>query len=330
MVLAAALALICVPVALVLAFSYAPVSTIALGSGGKVANDYPQKIFYLHVPIAFAAYAGFFVGAWNALLHLLRRRSEYDLRSYAGIHVGIVFGTLVLVTGSLWAKAAWGAWWNWGDRQLLVFLILYLYYAAYFMLRFSMPAGPARERASSVYALLGAALVPLSFLAIRIASTLIHPVVITDHGLQMTGPMAVTFVVSSVGFVCLAVWMMQIEATVKVRDLRAAAARAGNEAAVKVRVRTIRAGAREATVPLETIPKLTAPPVAARTVALRAAPSEPDAPACGASWTASCGNERATSPPDATLLASPRRKLGRDHAEFRDSLLGVGEGADHA
>lgn len=216
--LAAVVALVGVPVAMFLAFAYAPMATISLAGGGT-QDDLPQKIFYLHVPIAFAAYLGFFTGAWNALLYLWRRQPEHDLRSYVGVHVGIVFGTLVLVTGSLWAHAAWGAWWSWNDRQLLVFLILYLYYAAYFMLRFSIDEGPARERASAVFALVGVALVPLSFLAIRIASTLIHPVVIGSDGLRMTSPMKATFVVAIVAMLALAAWMMQLEATVKVRSL---------------------------------------------------------------------------------------------------------------
>jgi len=144
----------------VLAFFWAPTATIGL-AGGTSESDFAQKIFYVHVPIAFAAYLAFFVGAWNGLLQLWKDDEAYDVRSYVGIHVGVVFGTLVLITGSIWAKAAWGTWWNWGDRQLLVFLILYLYYAAYFMLRFSLEPGRQRMRVSSVYAVLGVVLVPL-------------------------------------------------------------------------------------------------------------------------------------------------------------------------
>lgn len=219
--IAAIVALIGVPLAIVLAFTWAPISTIRLASAGApVEYDFPQKIFYLHVPCAFAAYFGFFTGAWNALLYLIRDRPEYDVRSYVGIHVGMVFGTAVLVTGSIWARAAWGTWWSWGDRQLLVFLILYLFYGAWFMLRFSVDGERRRARVSAVLALLGVVLVPFSFVAIRIADTLIHPIVIDRQGLHMTTSMGVTFMISIVAFLSLCLWMMQLEATVKVRDLR--------------------------------------------------------------------------------------------------------------
>ncbi len=211
--------MLCIPAACVLAFTWAPTSHIPLVGGGE-QRDLAQKIFYLHVPIAFAAYLGFFAGAWNAVLCLLTRSVDHDIRSYVGVHVGMVFGTLVLVSGSIWAKAAWGTWWQWGDRQLLVFLVLYLFYGSYFMLRFSMDDGPRRAVASAAYALVGAALVPLSFLAIRIADTLIHPVVIERDGLAMSAPMAWTFITSIVGFLALCTLMMQVETAGKLLALR--------------------------------------------------------------------------------------------------------------
>lgn len=214
------LALILVPLSALLAFTWAPIATIGLGAHGGIQYDFPQKIFYWHVPVALAAYAGFAAGAWNGLLYLLKGDDDYDTRSYVGVHVGIVFGTLVLVTGSIWAKAAWGVWWNWGDRQLLVFLTLFLFYAAYFVLRFSIEPGRARARASAVYSVIGVALVPLSFLAIRIADTLIHPIVLTTSGDRLTGPMWGTFAVGVVGFVALAMWMVQLEVAAKLRATR--------------------------------------------------------------------------------------------------------------
>lgn len=217
--LAILIALVAIPFALIGAFVWAPTAVIPLAGGGEV-NDWAQKIFYIHVPIAFAAYWGFAVGAWNAVLYLWHRTPDHDVRSYVGIHVGMVFGTLVLITGSIWAKAAWGVWWQWGDRQLLVFLILYLFYGAYFMLRFSIPAGPSRATASAATALVGVALVPMSFLAIRIADSLIHPVVIDSEGLNMTSSMAVVFLVSSIGFIALCSAMIQFEVAAKLLAMR--------------------------------------------------------------------------------------------------------------
>ncbi len=219
--LAVLLAAIMVPLSVLLAFTWAPTAVIGLvGDTGAVQQDFPQKIFYWHVPVALAAYVCFAAGAWNGLLYLLREREDYDVRSYAGVHSGLVFGTLVLVTGAIWAKAAWGVWWNWGDRQLLVFLTLYLFYGAYFVLRFSIDPGRARAKASAVYSVIGVALVPLSFMAIRIADTLIHPIVLTTDGSRMTAPMWGTFTIGVVGFIALAIVMLQLEVAGKLRASR--------------------------------------------------------------------------------------------------------------
>ena len=112
-----------------------------------VASDadqgFSQRIFYIHVPIALTSYVFFGVGAFYAARYLLRRNPDDDLKSYVALHIGIIFGTLVLLTGPIWAKVSWGHWWNWSDEQLNVFLILFLFYSAYFMLRFSLD--PARS-----------------------------------------------------------------------------------------------------------------------------------------------------------------------------------------
>ena len=134
-----------------------------------------QRIFYIHVPIALTAYFCFGLGAVKALLLLWRGDERYDLESYVAIHQGTIFGALTLITGAIWAKASWGVWWTWSSNQLVLFLVLFLFYCAYFMLRFSLEDGPRRARSSAVYALFGVALIPVSFLAIRLAEDFIHP-----------------------------------------------------------------------------------------------------------------------------------------------------------
>jgi heme exporter protein C len=179
-----------------------------------------QRIFYLHVPIALTAYAGFGWGAWKALRLLWTGGQRYDLESYTAIHMGTIFGTLTLVTGSIWARTSWGVWWSWGERQLVLFLILFLFYAAYFMLRFSLPDGPGRARISAVYALFGVVLIPISFLAIRLAENFIHPVVFTRDGPQMSGDMFFTFCVCLAGMLLLAGTLYLNELAGKRLDLR--------------------------------------------------------------------------------------------------------------
>jgi heme exporter protein C len=179
-----------------------------------------QRIFYLHVPIALTAYAAFGWGAWKALRLLCTGDQRYDLESYTAVHLGTIFGTLTLVTGSIWARTSWGVWWSWGERQLVLFLILFLFYAAYFMLRFSLPDGPGRARISAVYALFGVVLIPISFLAIRLAENLIHPVVFTRDGPQMSGDMFFTFCVCLAGTLLLAGTLYLNELAGKRLDLR--------------------------------------------------------------------------------------------------------------
>jgi heme exporter protein C len=184
-----------------------------------------QKIFYVHVPVALTAYAGFGWAAWKALRLLWTGDERYDLESYTAVHLGTIFGVLTLVTGSIWAKVSWGVWWSWSERQLVLFLILFLFYSAYFMLRYSLDPGPRRQRSSAVYALFGVVLIPISFLAIRLAEDLIHPVVFTREGPQMSDSMFATFCVCLAGMLTLAAALYRVELTGKriderVRELR--------------------------------------------------------------------------------------------------------------
>jgi heme exporter protein C len=188
-----------------------------------------QKIFYIHVPIALTAYAAFGLAAWKALRLLWRGGERYDLESYTAVHQGTILGALTLVTGSIWAKASWGVWWSWSSNQLVLFLVLFLFYCAYFMLRFSVEPGPRRERISAVYALFGVALVPVSFLAIRLANDFIHPTVFTREGPQMTGSMFAAFCVSWLAVTLLSYLMYRVELLGKridesLRELREALA----------------------------------------------------------------------------------------------------------
>jgi heme exporter protein C len=189
-------------VALGLAFFYAPTD----------ANQgLSQRIFYLHVPLAFTAYACFGWGAWKALRHLWKRDPEADLESYVAIHQGVIFGALTLATGSIWARISWGVWWSWGEDQLVLFLVLFLFYCAYFMLRYSVEPGLQRANMCAVYALFGVVLIPVSFLAIRLSKSFIHPVVFTAHGYQMTGSQFLTFCTCLLAMLMLFVTLYSIE-----------------------------------------------------------------------------------------------------------------------
>ena len=192
-------------------------------------QGFSQKIFYLHVPVALTAYAAFAWGAWKALRLLSTREARYDLESYTAVHMGLIFGLLTLVTGSIWAKISWGHWWSWGERQLVLFLIVFLFYSAYFMLRYSTEPGPRRERNSAVYALFGVALIPVSFLAVRIAGTILHPTVFTHEGANLPWEMGVALAVCLAGMLALGATLYHVELAGKridasLRELREALA----------------------------------------------------------------------------------------------------------
>jgi len=199
--------------------------TVALALVFYVApNDanqgFSQRIFYFHVSIAFTAYACFAAGAWKALLQLWKRDPRADLESYVAVHLGVIFGTLVLLTGSIWAKISWGHWWLWGEDELVLFLVLFLFYCAYFMLRFSVDPGPQRANFSAVYALFGVVLIPVSFLAIRIAKSFVHPEVFTLHGPNFGGWILVTYCVAQAALLLLAHTLYRVELAGKRLDAR--------------------------------------------------------------------------------------------------------------
>ena len=139
------------------------------------------------------------------------RNPGADLESYIAIHLGVIFGAMTLITGSLWAKYRWGHWWLWSEKQLVLFLVLFLFYSAYFMLRFSVDDGPQRANLSAVYALFGVVLIPISFLAIRLAQNYIHPVVFTRHGPAFHGTILWTFCVSLAALLALAATLYRVE-----------------------------------------------------------------------------------------------------------------------
>jgi heme exporter protein C len=206
----AALAVLLMGTAIAMIFYYAPVDQ----------DGFNQKIFYFHVPIALTAYACFAWGAWKAFLHLWKRPPEADLQSYVAIHQGVIFGVLVLVTGSIWARYRWGHWWVWSSNQLVLFLVLFLFYAAYFMLRFSVTPGPSRANLSAVYALFGVVLIPVSWLAIHLAQDFIHPIVFTEHGPRLGGRQLATFLVSWAAMLALAACLYNVELAGKRLDAR--------------------------------------------------------------------------------------------------------------
>ncbi len=202
--------------AFALVFFYAP---------NDADQGFIQKIFYLHVPMAIAALCGFVAGGVYGVQHLRTGSRADDLRSYVAIHISLILAVGVLITGSIWARAAWGHWWVWDEPTLVSFLIVFLLYACYQPLRFSIEDPERQARYAAVFAVVAGAFVPLNFMAVRMAESLTHPRVLSTTGGAMPGSMRLTFLVSLAGFACLFVTLWKYElasksASIRLRSLR--------------------------------------------------------------------------------------------------------------
>ncbi len=156
-----------------------------------------QKIFYIHVPAAFLAYLAFFITFIASIFYLYRKDSKWDTVAHCAVETGIIFCTIVLITGPIWAKPTWNVWWTW-DPRLTTTLILWFTYVAYLMLRRSVKENQ-RANLSAVFGIIGFINVPITFFSIRLWRT-IHPVVITSRGLNMSWPMKLTLIITAIAF----------------------------------------------------------------------------------------------------------------------------------
>jgi heme exporter protein C len=193
-------------VALALVFFYAP---------NDADQGFVQKIFYVHVPLAIVALCGFVAGGVFAIRHLRSGDRSWDMRSYVAIHMSIIFGCAVLVTGAIWAKASWGHWWVWDEPVLVSFLVVFLLYCVYYPLRFSIEDPDRQARYSSVFAIAAGAFVPINFAAVRMAEQFTHPRVLSQTGGDMPGDMRLTFFACIAAVVCLFVTLWKFELTAK-------------------------------------------------------------------------------------------------------------------
>jgi heme exporter protein C len=178
-------------------------------------QGFVQKIFYVHVPLAIVALLGFVAAGVLAIAHLRTRNDVWDHRSYVAIHISVIFGVAVLITGAIWAKASWGKWWVWDEPMLVSFLIVFLLYATYYPLRYSIEDPDRRARYASVFAITAGAFVPINFIAVRMAENLVHPRVLNTTAGDMPGEMRLTFLVSLLGIALLYLTLMQLELSSK-------------------------------------------------------------------------------------------------------------------
>ena len=161
------------------------------------------------------ALCGFVAGGIFGIKHLRSRDPRDDLRSYVAIHLSLILAVGVLITGSIWARASWGHWWVWDEPMLVSFLIIFLLYATYQPLRFSIEDRERQARYASVFAVTAGAFVPLNFAAVRMASNYVHPETLGTVDGGMPGSMMFTFLVALAGVALLYVTLWRFEIAAK-------------------------------------------------------------------------------------------------------------------
>lgn len=185
---------VCMAVGLVMIFFYAPL---------EKEQGIVQKIFYFHVPLAWNAFLGFGVVFVASFRYLATRDPKWDMRALAAAEVGVLFTTLVLVTGPIWAKPVWGIWWTWDARLTLTF-VLWLIYLGYLMLRHYVESPERRATLSAIVGIVGFIDVPLVYFAIRWWRTQHpQPVLMGGEGSGLDPKMRATLMVCSAAFLLL-------------------------------------------------------------------------------------------------------------------------------
>lgn len=199
-----ALTAVSVVVSIYLIFFIAPIPIDPMDAAGDPANF---KIFYFHVPIAVTAYVAFAIVFVSGIMYLRTKREIWDTRAVAASEIGVIFAALTLITGSIWAKSAWGEFWITWDVRLNTSLVLFLIYLSYLMVRRSIDEHEKRARLSAVFGTFGFISVPLSFLSIRLWNrATVHPVVIGPGGGGISGDILIgTVLVNIIAFTLLLV-----------------------------------------------------------------------------------------------------------------------------
>ncbi len=182
-----------------MAFLYAPTDRI---------QGHAQRIFYFHVPLAWVAFGAFAIVAVSGLVHLVRRSEAADRWARSAAEIGVVFTTLVLITGSIWGRAVWGTWWTW-DARLTTTLILWTIYVAYLLVRAYAGDRVRAARYGAVIGIVGFLNVPIVYMSVIWWRTL-HPgpTVVTSEGVGMPMPMLWTLLVNLLAFTFLFVSLM--------------------------------------------------------------------------------------------------------------------------
>ncbi|MBX6331689.1 MAG: cytochrome c biogenesis protein CcsA [Gemmatimonadaceae bacterium] len=168
-----------------------------------------QKIFYVHAPSAWVAFLAFGIVALTSILYLWLKDWRLDCVAESSAEVGVVFTTVVLISGPLWGKPIWGTWWTW-DARLTLTLFLWFIYMGYLVLRGAIEDRAMRARYSAVLGILGALLIPFIHLSVYLFRTL-HPmpIVLKPSAPSLPGDMLTTLLLSFASFTLLYIALLR-------------------------------------------------------------------------------------------------------------------------
>ena len=186
-------------VALYMVFEYAPT---------EVTMGEVQRIFYFHVASAWLAMIAFVVVFAGSIMFLWKGHLKYDRLAAASAEIGVLFTTIVLVTGPIWARPIWNAWWTW-DPRLTSSLVLWIMYLAYLLLRSNLPESRKKLQFSAVYAIVAFLDVPIVFFSIRWWRTQHPSALISTRGINLEPEMLMTLLVSCLAFTLLYVLLLR-------------------------------------------------------------------------------------------------------------------------
>lgn len=204
---------------IVAAFTWAPLVPV-LGE--------TTRVLYFHIPAAWVTVLALGWSMVHSLLYLKRRKLEHDDHAAAAAEIGILFCVVATASGSLWAKAMWGSYWNWDPRETSIFFLL-LIYAAYLAVRSAVDQEERRARLSAIYSAVAFVAVPfLMFVVPRIYFSL-HPdpLINTRGKVDMDPRIRVVFYALLIGFSALFYWMLSLRVRVSRAERVALAAQGG-------------------------------------------------------------------------------------------------------
>lgn len=171
-----------------------------------------QRIFYFHVASAWISYLGFGVTFIAGLLYLKSKDLKWDTIAFSSAEIGIVFCTLGIITGSLWAKPVWGVFWRWEDLKLFITLVLWLVFIAYLALRANAKSRISKANLSAVFGIIGFVCIPLSFGANRIWQQYHPTIIVTSEGsLQASMAIALVFAVFAFTFLYIYLLLLRVD-----------------------------------------------------------------------------------------------------------------------